>query len=77
MEITQEQLKAQLIASNEEFRKLAEQHAEFKKRVEFLESKSHPTQDEILEEAKLKKMKLALKDQMAEMMSRHRMEQVV
>ncbi len=72
MEITQELLKARLMESNDDFRKLAEQHAEYKKRVEMLEHKSHPTTDEIEEEAKLKKLKLHLKDQMAAMLESYR-----
>ena len=77
MEITQEELKAHLMYSSEEFRRLAEQHAEHKKRVLELELKSHPTPEEILEEARLKKLKLQLKDQMTEMLSRHREQQAV
>ena len=71
MEITQEELKAHLMQSDEEFRNLAEQHATHKKRVEELEAKSHPSDEEIEEEHRLKKLKLHLKDQMAEIMSRH------
>lgn len=77
MEITQEQLKAQLMESNPDFRKLAEQHAEYKKRVEFLEHKEHPTSDEIEEEARLKKLKLHLKDQMTAILESHRVHATV
>lgn len=72
MEITQEQLKAQLMESSDAFRRLVEQHAEYKKRVEFLEHKSHPSTDEIEEEARLKKLKLHLKDQMAQMLESYK-----
>lgn len=71
MEITQEELKAHLMHSDEEFRHLAEEHATYKKRVEELEAKSHPSEEEIEEEHRLKKLKLHLKDQMAEIMGRH------
>ncbi|MBI3208739.1 MAG: DUF465 domain-containing protein [Candidatus Solibacter usitatus] len=77
MEITQEDIKAQLMQSNEEFRQLVQQHSELKKRVMDLEAKSHPSLDEQLEEAKLKKQKLHLKDAMAEMISRQRLQEVV
>lgn len=70
MEITQEELKAHLMQTSEEFRHMAEQHAEYKKRVMELEAKEHPTPEEQLEEAQLKKLKLQLKDQMTEMMNR-------
>jgi uncharacterized protein YdcH (DUF465 family) len=76
MEITQEELKAHLMQSNEEFRHLVLLHAELKKRVMELEEKAHPSLEEQVEEAKLKKQKLQLKDQMADILSRHRMEQV-
>ncbi len=76
MEITQEELKAHLMQTNEEFRQLVLRHAELKKRVMDLEEKAHPSLEEQVEEAKLKKQKLQLKDQMADMLSRHKMEQV-
>lgn len=72
MEITQEELKARLAESNDDFRRLVEQHAEYKKRVAYLENKPHPSEEELAEEAKLKKLKLQLKDRIAEFMSRHR-----
>jgi len=71
MEITQEHLKADLMQSSEEFRQLVAQHAEYKKRVLELEEKSHPTTEEMLEEARLKKLKLQLKDQITEMLNRY------
>jgi uncharacterized protein YdcH (DUF465 family) len=77
MEITQDQLKAHLMESDEQFRLLVSQHAEYKKRVEELESKSHLTPEEQFEESRLKKLKLRLKDQMTAIMNRHKSEQVV
>ncbi|MBI4903203.1 MAG: DUF465 domain-containing protein [Acidobacteria bacterium] len=76
MEITQEELKAHLMQTNEEFRTLVLRHAELKKRVMELEDKAHPTEDEQVEEALLKKQKLQLKDQMAGILNRHKLEQV-
>lgn len=71
MEMTQEELKARLMESNEEFRRLAAQHAEYKRKVELLESKPHLTPEEEVEEIRLKKLKLRLKDQMAAIMSQY------
>lgn len=73
---TQEQLKAHLMATNEEFRHLAEKHQEYHHLIAELEAKPHLTEDELLEEARLKKLKLRLKDQMSEMLSRCRTEHV-
>jgi uncharacterized protein YdcH (DUF465 family) len=77
MEITQEELKAQLMQSNDEFRILAQQHADYKRRVMELEEKSHPTPEEQVEEARLKKLKLQIKDQMTDILNRHKLEHVV
>lgn len=69
---TQEDLKAHLMATNEEFRALAAQHASFDKQIEVIEQKEHVTPDDELEEHRLKKQKLRLKDQMNEMLARYR-----
>jgi uncharacterized protein YdcH (DUF465 family) len=63
----QEEIKAHLMATNEEFRKLAQQHADYARRVDALEAISHPSEQEQLEEVRLKKLKLRLKDQMEAM----------
>lgn len=61
---TQEDYKAHLLATNEQFRSLAEQHAQLKRQIEAIESKPHVTSTDELEEQRLKKQKLRLKDQM-------------
>ena len=68
----QEELKAHLMAADEEFRRLSSQHAEYKQRVAQIEANPHPSDEEILEEARLKKLKLQLKDRMMEIMHEHR-----
>ena len=73
---TQDDLKAHLMATDEDFRKLAEQHAAFKKRIEEIESKSRLTPSDEDEEHRLKKLKLRVKDQMNEIISRHRAKNV-
>jgi uncharacterized protein YdcH (DUF465 family) len=67
-----EELKAHLMATDESFRRIAEEHARLKKRVSEIEANPHPSEDEIQEELELKKLKLALKDQMLEMMHQYR-----
>lgn len=74
--IAQEELKAILVQSNEEFRALAEQHAEYAKLIDAIESKPHVTDQDEIEEHRLKKLKLSLKDQMLEFMQRHRAAEV-
>ena len=56
--------KDQLWASHEEFRKLAQEHTQYAQRLESLTLKRYLTEDEKLEEVRLKKLKLRLKDQM-------------
>ena len=72
----QEDLKAHLMATNEEFHKLAIQHSEYASKLDALESLPHLTTDEELEEKRLKKGKLRLKDQMEAIMSQYRGQQV-
>jgi uncharacterized protein YdcH (DUF465 family) len=54
----------QLMASHEEFRKLAQEHSQYEVRLDSLTQKRFLTDDEKLEEVRLKKLKLRLKDQM-------------
>jgi uncharacterized protein len=71
----QEALRARLIATNEEFRLLADQHSDFAKKLDALEALPHLTEEEQIEETRLKKMKLRLKDQMETLMSQFRTHQ--
>ena len=76
MENTQEDLKAHLMQTNEEFRRLAAEHTQYHHELEALEGKSHLTPSEEVEEHRLKKLKLNLKDQMNQIMSRYRAQHV-
>ena len=72
----QEELKAHLIKTNEEFQRLATQHSEYAKQLDTLEALPHLTYDQELEETRLKKLKLRLKDQMEAILSQYRSQQV-
>jgi uncharacterized protein YdcH (DUF465 family) len=76
MEQLQEELKAHLMATNEDFRTLAAKHADLKRQVDAIETKPRLTPEDELEENRLKKLKLRVKDQMNEIMARYKAQQV-
>ena len=72
MELTKtDSLKEQLMTSNPEFRELAREHGRYEERLSELSALAYPSDEEQLEEATLKKKKLALKDQMYSLMLQH------
>jgi uncharacterized protein YdcH (DUF465 family) len=72
----QEELKAHLMATNEEFQRLSSQHSEYANKLDALEALPHLTLEEQIEETRLKKLKLRLKDQMEAILSQYRSQQV-
>ncbi len=58
------QVRDMLMSSNEEFRRMAQEHAQYSQRLDSLSSKRFLSEDEKIEEVRLKKLKLRLKDQM-------------
>jgi uncharacterized protein YdcH (DUF465 family) len=54
----------QILAGHEEFQRLVQEHSQYSQRLESLTQKRYLTDDEKLEEVRLKKLKLRLKDQM-------------
>ena len=70
----QEEIKAHLMQTNEKYRELTEKHREYKRQVEALEAKTALTAQEELEEHRLKKLKLRLKDEMEQLVSQYKLQ---
>jgi len=66
-----EELKRQLLQTDEEFRQLASQHHDLDEQIHGLATRPHLSEPEQLEEVRLKKRKLHLKDQMEIILRRH------
>jgi uncharacterized protein len=64
-------LREHLIMTDPEFRELAREHGRYEARLSELTALAYPSDEEQLEEITLKKKKLAVKDQMQEIMLRH------
>jgi uncharacterized protein len=67
-----EELKRQLLQSNDEFRQLATEHHNLDERIHNLATRQYLSEPEQLEEVTLKKKKLHLKDQMESILRQHR-----
>lgn len=65
-------LKTELIQTDDQFRRLYEEHREYERRLAELNQKSLLSQDDEIEEKKIKLHKLALKDRMEELLRSHR-----
>lgn len=63
-------VREQLMASSEEFRRLANEHTNYSQRLETLVTKKYLSEEEKIEEVRLKKLKLRLKDEMENFQSR-------
>lgn len=71
------QVRDQLLASNDFFRKLVEEHSQYSQRLDALVTKKYLSEEEKLEEVRLKKLKLRLKDQMESLEKQFRTSQSV
>ena len=54
----------QLLTGHDQFQRLVQEHSQYSQRLESLTQNRYLTEDEKLEEVRLKKLKLRLKDQM-------------
>ena len=71
---TSQELREQLLQTDEEFRALSAKHHELDDRLHELGGKSYLADAEQLEETTLKKRKLQLKDRMEDILRRHQNE---
>jgi uncharacterized protein YdcH (DUF465 family) len=60
-----EAIRDKSMANNQEYQRLHEEHGRYAAELDRLEAKSFLTEKEQIEEIRLKKLKLRLKDQMA------------
>ena len=58
------QTRQRLVREDPHFQRLVRRHREYEKRLEQLRDLRYPNIDEQMEEVKLKKLKLSIKDQM-------------
>ena len=67
-----DELKRQLLETDEEYRQLASQHHDLDEKIHSLATRHYLSEPEQLEEVTLKKRKLHLKDQMEDIVRRRR-----
>lgn len=66
------ELHPETVVNDPEYRRLRDEHREHERRLQTLSSKAALTEDEELEEKRLKKEKLLLKDRMEAIARNHR-----
>ena len=71
------QVKEYLIENDQEFRQLVQQHQDYERQLQELQSKTHINEQEQFQETVIKKKKLAVKDQMQLRIYRYRTEHAV
>jgi uncharacterized protein YdcH (DUF465 family) len=64
MAITSQEIRQSLLASNPEFRKLAEEHSRCESQLDEILKSSYLNSEELMREAALKRLKLRIKDRM-------------
>lgn len=62
-----EAIREQLMATNNEYQRLCQEHTRYDHELDQLNSKNHLNEQEQLEEVRLKKLKLRVKDQMEQL----------
>jgi hypothetical protein len=70
--MSHDELKAELIQTDDEYRRLYEEHQESERRLQELNRKSLLSQEDEAEEKRIKLHKLMLKDHMEQILRTHR-----
>ncbi len=71
--LKEEEIRKMLLEKNEEFRKLYELHQKCEEKLKEIQSKPYLTEEEKMEEKRLKKEKLGLKDKMQVFVNKFKM----
>ena len=74
MMMKEEEIKEHLMSADPEFRRLVDEHKLYEVQLNALHDRHHMTEQDHLEEIRLKKKKLHLKDQMNSMIQKFRQE---
>jgi uncharacterized protein YdcH (DUF465 family) len=69
--MSHDDLREELLATDDEYRRLYEEHQEYERRLDELSSKTLPSQDDEIAEKKIKLHKLSLKDRMEQIARQH------
>jgi len=74
MPISPRDIRERLMASDAEFQRLAQEHSRYEAQLEQLSKTPYLSSEDIIRQTTLKKLKLRVKDQMEQMVARHRQE---
>jgi len=72
----QADVKAHLMQTDAEFRRLVNEHSDYAHKLDDLASRPHLTEQQQIEEVRLKKLKLHAKDRIEVVLSRYRAQHV-
>ncbi len=71
MPVSPQDVREYLLASNEEFQKLAREHSEYEQQLDQLAKQPYLSAEDLAREVALKKLKLRVKDRMQQLIARH------
>ena len=74
MSISSRDLRDVLLASDENFQRLASEHSQYETQLEQLANQTYVNSEDLILQIKLKKMKLRVKDEMEKFISQHQHE---